>query len=172
MRLSVWYGDFQKIVNDDEDPKIELGTMVYFTRTMPLHFETNGEIKTLFLPLNSEYALNENGDVSPQLGSAFEFNLDDYEQLLGDSQASLSFSSYLDYDWPEEDYVWYVTPFPYGRRGELRVSDLINMRMTEEKEEKDGYEIFTFSAIDDNQIIDGIKRLPPAACSLATEQTL
>ncbi len=80
MGFSVWYGDYQETAYDDEEPEIELGTMVYFTRTMPLQFKGNGDIRTLFLPLNSEYAVNENGDVVPQLASAFEFNLDECRQ--------------------------------------------------------------------------------------------
>lgn len=172
MGLSVWYGDYQEIAYDDEDPEIELGTMVYFTRTMPLQFKGNADITTIFLPLNSEYGQNENGDVAPQLGSAFEFNLDDCRQQLGDSQASISFLSYLGYDWEEEDYLWYVTPVPYGRRGELRASDLVAMRATEERTEKDGHEIFTYTVIDDNQIVDGIQGLTTASFSLDTDQTL
>ncbi len=84
----------------------------------------------------------------------------------------------MEYDWSYEDdgsdeaYLWYVTPVPYGRRGELRASDFITMRTMENRTEKDGHEILTYTAIDDNQIVDGIQGLTTASFSLDPDQTL
>lgn len=171
--FSVSYSDFQTTVYDDEEPEIELGTMVYFTSTMPVRFNTDGMTETVFTPIIGNYSQiadkNEHCFITSR---ALSFADADCRQRLGDSQPTISFLSYEEFDWEVEENVWKMSALPIGRLGEFRAGDTAVTDWNKKEETVDGAKLTTMGVSVSNQMVDGIRGVTTASFTVDPEKTI
>lgn len=166
-RFMTCVADYAVKQYDDEGEL--MGTMAYYSPLQAVTFDSEGKPTIEVIQLNSEYTTTDNweDEYAPVEGHpAFSFTEADTDHKNGDSQPSILFLSQRKYDWDTEELVWYCDPLPVGRRGEVRISDIPRMK-TEQLHPDD--ETFTYNAVLDNTIVDGIEGQTTASFTLKPE---
>lgn len=169
--LSIQFSDYQEILSSTSEPG-EL-MLSYYTRTMPLRFNSDKSVETIYTPQTGDYQ-REFGKENWRFieSPALSYDNNQCHQIPGDSQPTISFLSYQDYDWEEEQEVWRLAAVPYGRLGELRAGDTVFMDYSESQEIDNGAELTTMGVSVSNQIVDGIRGVTTASFTLDTEKTI
>lgn len=135
-----------------------LGIRGYASTSQPIYFNENNQPVRAFTQVLSDYT--KKIEFIDKIGfaghEAFSADLSDCDNKLGDSQPAIVLQSMKDTDsddWESKEFYWYVTPFPIGRLGELRTSDMLTS-VDSEKVLENG--LFEYSGKIANNIIDGI----------------
>lgn len=170
--LSIQYSDvMQQSMDNQTENSGEF--LIYFTRTMPLRFNPDHSIETVYTPQTGQYQRSQGKELIRFVSCpALSFYNSQCEQIIGNSQPSISFLSYQEYDWEEEKDMWKLSAIPYGRLGELREGDTAVMDYSETEETMNGTTLKTMGISLSNQIIDGIRGVTTASFTLDPMKTI
>jgi len=156
-RFNLSAEDYAKYEIDPEKGDT-LGIRGYASSSQPIYFNENNEPVRAYTQILQDYTRGiEDADKIGFTGhEAFSAKLSDCDNKLGDSQPAIVMQSKKDRDtdnWGDKQFYWYANPYPIGRLGEFRVSDVLTA-VDSEKVLESG--MLEYSGKIANNIIDGI----------------